>query len=349
MTKTVPQRLRALLISPGFWQAISLLVSIGLMIYILLQIDFTEFWGIATGIPLWGVIGAFIAYVLLNIFRAIRFRTFIPEPRPSFWEMIPIVLYHNFLTRVLPFKTGEISYVLLLKRHLNQPVSEGISSLLSARLFELGLVLLGGAFGLLSVTTGETGAHRWEYFIILIALLVVYAFLLYHSGAILRRMAKLWQRWAAPRLVRRFPKIEGRIEEKLHEFAEQFERIHDPRLLLSAVIFSVCTYSMSMLFDITLMRAMGITLDFGIIVAIISIKMFIEAAPIAVSGFGPIEVSWTFGLVTLGGFELETAAATGLFLHTAQVIVAGLLGVIGWFILSRSKTVIKTTQQQLIQ
>ena len=320
----------------SFWQWASIAVSVGLMVFVFAQIDIGEFLQIVASVPAWALFGAFVTYVLLNYFRTLRFRTFMPQPHPSVVELLPIVLYHNFLTRVLPFKTGEISYVLLVNRYLKQPVSEGISSLLSARLFELALVILGGAFGVLSVAT-DTLEHRSLMFALLIGFLIVYMIALYYSGSLLRVLSRLWTRLIAPAAVRRFPKLEHRVEEKLGVFASQFDRIHDPRLLLSACLLSTFTYSMSMAFDIILMRGLGIDSPLGVLVTIISIKMFLEAAPIAVSGFGVIEGGWMFGLVTLAGMDTGTAASIAFFLHACQVLIAAIVGVIGWFTLTRLK------------
>lgn len=319
-----------------WWRIAGIVLSVGLLAYILAQIDVTEFMAIVRGVPAQALLGAFLAYALLNYFRTLRFRTFMPPPHPTVAELTPIVLYHNLLTRVLPFKTGEISYVVLLNRHLKQPLSEGVSSLLSARLFELALVMLGGAFGVLSVAS-QPSTSRWLTFALLIAVLIVYMIALYYSGSLLRLLARAWARIVAPRLMSRFPTLEKRVEEKLHVFAGQFDRIHNPRLLLSACLLSTCTYSMSMLFDIILMRGLGLDAPLGVLVTIISIKMFLEAAPIAVSGFGVIEGSWTFGLVTLAGLDISTAASMAFFLHASQIVAAALLGGAGWFLLSRLK------------
>lgn len=318
------------------WQFISIIVSIGLMLFILSQIELDHFLEIVRGVPLLALLGALIAYITLNFFRTLRFRTFMPDPKPGVVELMPIVLYHNFLTRVLPFKTGEISYVVLLNRHLKQPVTEGISSLVSARLFELALVILGGSFGLLSVQT-ESIQHREVTFALMIGFLIVYLVALYHSGRLLRFLTRSWIRLIAPTLVKRFPKLEERIEQKLHVFAGQFDRIHNPRLLLTACLLSTCTYSMSVLFDIILMRGLGVQSPVGLLLTVISIKMLFEAAPIAVSGFGVVEGGWTFGLVTLAGLDISTAASIAFFLHVAQIVAAAIVGTSGWLILTKIK------------
>lgn len=323
-------RTRALLSRRGVWQALSLVVSVALMVFVLSQVELSEFLHMVRRVPVWVMAGAFLFYLLLAVFRTLRFRAFMGDNRPGVLEMLPIVMYHNFLTRVLPFKTGEISYVLLLNRFLKQPVTEGISSLLSARLFELALVLLGGAFGLLSLHTEQSGL----YFVLMLVLLGVYIVGLYQAGPLLRLSARLWTRTLARPLVRRWPRWDGRVEAKLEEFAGQFARIQNPRLLLTVIALSACTFSMAVAYEIVLIRGVGLELPLGLLLAIIAIKMFIEAAPIAVSGFGVIESSWMFGFVTLAGMDAGEAAALALYLHVAQVLMAALAGLIGWLTLS---------------
>lgn len=331
----------------SWWKLISLGVSVALMVYIIVIIDFEHLFEMIRSVPLWAFAGVFVIYSLLSYFRTLRFLVLLGHPRPSIRAMVPIVLFHNFLVRTLPFKTGEISYVVLLRRNLNQPVSEGISSLLTARLFELALVLVGSAFGLLSLSD-QTLANRELWFVLLLVGLVAYVVGLYYSGHILRWFARQWVRLVVPRIEGRFPKVATFVEDKLLIFAEQFGRVNNPRLLLTVVGLSTLTFSMSTMFDITLMHGLGLGTDitFGAMVAIICIKMFIESAPIAVSGFGVIETGWAFGLVTLAGLGLQEAAAIGLFLHGMQVFVSGVYGLIGYIVILRTRRSAEATENR---
>jgi hypothetical protein len=251
--------------------------------------------------------------------------------------MMPIIVYHNFLNRVLPFNSGELSYVVLINQRLKQPGSDTISSLVTARLFDLAMVLLAGAFGVLSVSTEQFGSKPL-LFAGLLAIFIVYMIALYYSGTLIRFATRIWT-WAfAPRIVRRFPKLENVVETRLNTLSLRFDRIHEPRLLLTTCLLSFLTYAASASFDMTLLRGLGVTQPIGTLMAIISIKMFIEAIPVVVTGFGVIEGSWAFGLVTLAGMDVSTAASIGVFLHAWQVIAAGITGMIGYAILARSKS-----------
>ncbi len=336
--------LRAVLSNGTLWKVLSLIVSVGLMVYVLSKIHLDDFFRLARSVPAWSLIGSFCLYVVLQTIRGLRFRALLAEPRPSLLSMMPIIVYHNFLNRVLPFNTGEVSYVVLINQRLKQPGSDTISSLVTARLFDLAMVLLAGAFGILSVSTEQFGSKPL-LFGGLLAVFIVYMFALYYSGSLIRLATRIWT-WAfAPRLVRRFPKLENTVETKLHTLSLRFDRIHEPRLLLTTCLLSFCTYAASAAFDTTLLRGLGVTQPLGTLLAIISIKMFIEAIPVVVTGFGVIEGSWAFGLVTLAGLDVSTAASIGVFLHAWQVVAAGITGMIGYAILARGKRQQRTTSE----
>ena len=74
-----------------------------------------------------------MVYLTLNLLRALRFRVLLDKRESPMRLLIPITLYHNGLVRVIPFKLGEISYVILLKTRLNYSMQEGVGSLFGAR------------------------------------------------------------------------------------------------------------------------------------------------------------------------------------------------------------------------
>jgi hypothetical protein len=66
--------------------------------------------------------------------------------------------------------------------------------------------------------------------------------------------------------------------------------------------------------------------------------MLAESLPLAtISGLGMIEGGWTFGLVTLAGYDLSQAVAIGFFLHGCQILAAAATGLIGYLWLQTSK------------
>jgi uncharacterized membrane protein YbhN (UPF0104 family) len=311
-----------------------LALSITLAVLLLREVDLNSFAQMATSIPLWSLLAALGCYLLLNFFRLIRFRTLLKRPDIPFETLYPIVLYHNFLVRMLPFKTGELSYVVLLRQHLNQPLREGVSSLISARLFELFMVIVIGGGALLL----ETNLVNLPVFVSVLIVVVgglLYLGALYYSGPLMHLAAGIIGQ-AGTRMGRE--RLTTLANEKLNVLAGPFDRIGDRRVFTSTLLTSFCTYSMSALFYVVLLYAIGVSVAPGVMIGMVSIVMLAEAVPLAtISGLGMIEGGWTFGLVALAGYDIGQAASIGFFLHGCQMLAAGLTGLVGYLWLQMNR------------
>ena len=126
-------------------------VGVALLGFVLLQIDWAQFSILWQQFPLEWAFLTLVAYTLLNIFRAMRYRVLLGEPVAPVRELFFMGVYHNFLVRLLPFKLGEVTYVILLKRRLHYPYGQGVSCLVGSRLFELLLIIT----VLVAVTVGS--------------------------------------------------------------------------------------------------------------------------------------------------------------------------------------------------
>lgn len=309
------------------WRLVGLVLSITIALVLLREVDLNSFAEMATRVPLWSLAAAFVCYLLLNFFRLLRFRTLLERPDIPFETLYPIVLYHNFLVRVLPLKTGEISYVVLLRQHLNQPLREGVSSLISSRLFELFMVIVIGGGALLLETDLVTLPPGVALLIVLVGGLL-YLAALYYSGPLLHLAARIIGQMGV-RLGR--PRLTAWADDKLNVLAGPFDRIGHPRVFTSTLFTSFFTYGMSALFYIVLLAALGVNVSPGAMIGMVSIVMLAEALPLAtISGLGMIEGGWTFGLVTLAGYDIGQAASIGFFLHGCQIVAAVLTGLLGY-------------------
>jgi len=66
---------------------------------------------------------------------------FAKEMRHSFSKCVKLVLQHNMLNNLLPMRTGEISFPILLSRYFNIPASKSIPTLLLFRILDLHTLL----------------------------------------------------------------------------------------------------------------------------------------------------------------------------------------------------------------
>lgn len=317
-------------------RVLSIVVTLGLMVYLLQQVEWEDFTEILARMSLISIGAAFLTYTLLNFFRALRFRALLDRPETSLSALFPITLYHNFLVRVLPFKLGELSYIVLLRSRLNYSIQEGVSSLFGARLLELLIIIMVLATGV--VTSGDRFAEDSGVLLLLGGLFIASLVALYFAGPLTRFGTRILSRLLDMVLKNR-PALLDTLLDKINAIAEEFDSLREPRLFMAALFFTIFTYGSAFAGNFILMQAAGVDVDFSTMIMIISIGMFASAFPFSVSGFGVVEFSWAFGLTNLAGLTTAEAAAIGIMLHGYQVISASILGLIGYIIIRVQGTV----------
>lgn len=88
---------------------------------------------------------AFGLYFVMNVFKALRFNFFL-ENKLGFKKFLRIIFLYNFWNQILPFFSGDLSYLYLVKKSKKITFGENFSSLITARFFDLFIVVL-FAFG----------------------------------------------------------------------------------------------------------------------------------------------------------------------------------------------------------
>lgn len=315
------------------WRGVSIAVTLILLIFLLGNVEWSEFGELVGRLSFLSLLGAMLSYLLLNIFRAIRFRTLLDKKDTPLRILIPITLYHNFLVRLLPFKLGEISYIVLLRSRLNYSMEEGVSSLFGARILELLIIVVVFAMGI--VFSGDQfEAQRNSLMLVVIAVFFGSIVGLYFAGTLIRLFVRVANRLIAAILGHK-PKRDfiTKIETKLMEMASEFDRIRDLRLFLSALFISCFTYTTSFMTNYILLRAVGLDVELPMVITIISIGMFASAFPFSVSGFGVVELSWFFGLTQFAGYTDSEATSIGFMLHGFQVISSTIYGLVGYVLI----------------
>ncbi|MCE2488808.1 MAG: flippase-like domain-containing protein [Anaerolineae bacterium] len=307
------------------WRLAGLLFSLVLLALLLNALDLDALRRMTAGVPAASLLLALLVYLLLNFFRTLRFQVLLDAGAPALTALWPVVLVHNLMVRLMPFKTGEFAWLLLLRRHFDQSVGAGLGSLLGARLFELLIVLLIGGAALVQ------GSDRFDENRGALTLVLAGVFLLCLAGLV---SAGWWLRQLRLRLPQR-GNFSRRLAAALPALEDSLARLRQPRTFLFTLLLSCLTWSSSVCFNLVLLAALGIH-GLPLLVGVISITMLVEALPVAsISGLGVIEGGWTFGLVSLAGLEPGAAVATGFFLHACQLLAATLCGLVGWLWLRR--------------
>ncbi len=308
------------------WTLVGLGLSLILVIYLIGQADLPMLVERIKSIEVWKLGIALLLYLGQNLFRAFRYRALLDRRDIPISRLYPITLYHNLLVRILPMRTGEVSYVTMLRRYLKQPISEGVSSLLGARIFELILVVFGGLIGL--IIAGEQLANRRQVITISVAGLIVCIVGLYFAGPGTRLVKRLWDR----HILRGHDETSliSRISNTFETLAEQFDRYRSPRIFALTMFHTIFTYSISVGFHLWLMETLGINYPVSKSLVIISIAVLTFSLPISFGEIGLPESGWTVGLVAFGGMSVGEAASMAFLLNWLRLLAAAITGLLGY-------------------
>lgn len=312
-------------------RAISIAITVLLLADLVGRVNWAEFDQLLGRIAATSWLGALLAYLTLNLFRALRFRILL-DKRESPWRiLIPITLYHNFLVRALPFKLGELSYILLLRSRLNYSMEEGVSSLFGARVLELLIIVMVFASSI-PASAEQLAAQRDDLTLAIAITFVLSVIGLYFGGNLIRTFQQAAQPLLS-RAERRRPNIASSANKRLSQLAQEMDRIRQPRLFLTALFTTCFTYTSSFLTNYILLGALGVNVELPVFIAIISLGMFASAFPFTVSGFGVVEHAWRFGLVQFADLPDAEATAAGFLLHGFQIFAAAVYGLLGYLLI----------------
>ena len=314
------------------WRLLSVIITVALLFFVVNELQGADLAELVSRIPTWSWLGALLVYLALNLLRALRFRVLLDKRESPLRLLIPITLYHNGLVRIVPFKLGEISYVILLKTRLNYTMQAGLGSLFGARILELLIILLVFAFGIF-MSGEQFAAQRDQLMAAVISVFLASVIGLYYAGALLRLALRLLRRLplAGMRMRSSQPdSLFATAQSKLTDLAAEFDRIRQPRLFFSALFISCFTYISSFLTNYILLRAVGLEAELPVVITVISLGMFGSAFPFTLSGFGIVETAWWTGLTQFAGYAGDEAAAIGIVLHGFQIVAAVLYGLAGY-------------------
>jgi uncharacterized membrane protein YbhN (UPF0104 family) len=101
--------------------------------------------------PVRTLLAALLLVIASSIARAGRlYHHFHAETAGRFSLCLRVTLHHNFFNNLLPLRTGEATFPLLLRQHFNIEITRGTAALLSFRTFDLSVLLVMGLFIMLS-------------------------------------------------------------------------------------------------------------------------------------------------------------------------------------------------------
>ncbi|MEA3254630.1 MAG: lysylphosphatidylglycerol synthase transmembrane domain-containing protein, partial [Candidatus Altiarchaeota archaeon] len=292
---------------------------------LLSQIDVRYLFIVISSISPAHLLLGFILYSLCYLFRTLRF-ALILNKKVNLKDLFLIVCVHNMANYLLPARTGEFSYVYLLKKSQGIRGSEGVATLMLARIFDvisISLIFFTSVFMVRSLPPIVSNAISGVAFSLLfIVLFLVY--LLYYGN----RFTVLITGVCSKLNLLRFHLVDFLLE-KLKEIVGNLSSIRSKKTVFYFFIYSIFIWSSLYSMIYVLLDGMSIHLGTWVVILGSTFAILTGILPVqGLGGFGTYEGAWAVVFIPLG-ISKETAIASGFAVHILFLLYSMILGSLG--------------------
>jgi len=247
-------------------------------------------------------------YLFTYIFRAKRFNIIFSSISST--DLAAVMGVHTFFNNVLPFRSGEASFPIILKKLFGVDATISSVALLFVRILDLIVLSL---FFLASVLFVAIGNKELLWIpIITISILIVFLYL----G--LKLLKKFRNRFF----------IIGTVFSFVHQFIS-FKSVG------KIFFYSFLTWLFKFVSFFFILKAGKIDLNFFKTVFVSTFGEVTTILPIhSFGGFGTYEAGLVGGF-SLIGVKVDYALTVAFYFHILLLLMSGILALIGWFYLSR--------------
>ncbi|MBE0699246.1 MAG: flippase-like domain-containing protein [Anaerolineaceae bacterium] len=285
-------------------------IGLLLLIFLLSQVDFQNLARFIANIqPIYLLLGGLI-YLIKSAIRALRFWRINAEAHPSFLKMLRLTLASSLASQLMPLKLGELTYIYLVKKDIGSPISQGISSLIIIRIFDLlaiSILFILAALGF-GMPTGLS--VYFSYVLGFITFLVIILASLVGAG---KFFSPIVNTLVQKTFLGKIPLI-GKAQDGLERILAGLGKFNRKETV-ELVIYPLLEWSVNFAMYHVLLEGMGLSprpLD-----TIIGVTFAALASVLPVNSFGNFgtqEAGWATGLI-LSGFTQQTALASGFATH----------------------------------
>ena len=310
---------------------VAIFFTIALPIFLLSYINIDDVVNIITNIkPIYLLVGL-ILYACSYYLRSLRFWILL-KGEVSLSDLLKIVCVHNMMNNLLPARTGELSYIYLLKKIHKRNIGEGIATLVVARVFDFLLIV--GIFLSASILLQFYIIKNGMFYVIfaVIILLICVSLLICLMKADKIKTTELFEKMLDDDNLNETT-LNNRILSKIKEIINSFALIGDAGLLIYFKIFITTLSLWGSLYLFYFCLAIGMNLEIHFIPAVFasSFAVFSTILPIqGIGGFGTVEGGWAIGFILIGLPE-TVAVASGFGFHIIVLVYTIIFGICGLF------------------
>lgn len=280
-----------------------------------------------------------------NILRAQRLRCVYGARGLSFFFSLSIVFMSNFLSSLLPARLGDFSYPWFLKQGLQVRYSDGVSTLVLLRLFDL--LSLGILFAL-SLAAMPLGSRLQVDLWMLAVLLLAGATLL--VGIALYAPRRIRLPIEASETQKKGLKTRGLI--LLRKVLVALRRTESTSTVVSIGLTSLGVWLSNYFFGLVFVHRLSIVQELGKAFFALNLSNLASILPVqSIAGLGTFEGVWTAAF-TLIGVPRQEAFLSGLLLHIIRFTYSfglALLGLVFFFAHNRVYSKPNTLPKQVME
>jgi glycosyltransferase 2 family protein len=319
-----------------FIQIVATLITIILVAFLFTQVSIKDVIATLLSIKPAFLIAGFILYTGSYFFRAWRFHILLNK-EVSIKDLFHIECIHNMMNNVLPARTGEISYVYLLKKVNSRTTGEGLATLMVARIFDF--IIISALFILSLFINRDSSSGLMKYLWIcvsfLIIMMILIALLILSGNWTIRQIKLFFELFHI-----KTTSIGQFIIDKSEETILCISRISKDktttfRILGFIFILSIFIWITIYTMTFFLIYAMGFKLSYSIVLLGSTFAILSSVLPVqGIGGFGTTEGAWVVGFVLLG-ISRDDAISSGFGYHIIVLVFTILIGMIGLFFLKK--------------
>jgi len=272
----------------------------------------------------------FIFYLLLNLFRAIKYYI-LSSNYITFKNLLPLVFLYNFYVNLLPMRTGELSFFILAKKYKVSSLDNSISLLYFAKLIDIIVLIF---LFQLSYFFFQSDRLVFENGSLIISLII--HFILFFCLIQPRHLFSLLDKLIATIKINKLQNNLNMIRSKLKYALINLKGLCTVKRFTKAFALSTLIYLSMVLFFSSILTVLNVKISIGSLIYLSILAIVIGSVPIGIAGVGTIEAGLTSTLI-LVGIEPSIAFSLSLIVHGVQVLCFVLLGFLGWAYFSITK------------
>lgn len=247
--------------------------------------------------------------------------------------MFGTVLVCNFVTTILPFGIGQLSYPALFRRNFGVALLEGVPLLLLARIFDLMaicFIFLLSSSAAKNMPTEAALAIDSIGLAVLVLLIVLVSVLIVLRGS--DKAVPQLQRFS-DRIVSRGPRFSKKGADKVIESLGTVRNIKSTTSLVKVAATTMGIWGCMYLVGFMLMGDLGVSIDIATCFTGQTLTLVTIILPVqGVGGFGSFEGAWAGAFILLGVPE-AIAISSGIVIHLITFSYQVILGLVGFVII----------------